>query len=428
MPTITYVYAREILDSRGLPTVECSIWLDSGKVAKSSVPSGTSKGKHEAFELRDGDQTRLLGQGVWQAVNNINTIIGPQLIGKDPQAQEEIDQLVIALDGTPNKKKLGANAILAVSQAVAKAGALAANYELFDYIQQKYQLTPQPSFPNMVYTLINGGAHGASNLDIQEFQVIPASHFDFYQSLMMASLLFTQLEQVLISKEAVHSTGLVGGFAPNLYNNVDAFEILVETVKTTNYTYAQDVFMGVDMSASTFFDKGKYILKDKSQPYSPQEMIEYYLKLRKLYHVFYIEDPFQEDDIKWWQQITKELGETTSIVADDLTVTNPERLQAAIEGKMCNAVSIKPNQIGTITETMQVAKMARDAGWQIVIAHRSGETNDSFIADLAVGIGAEYAKFGPPNRGERISKYNRLLEIYTVLQARAAQKAAASTT
>lgn len=415
MPTISAVFAREILDARGVPTVQCQVWLDSGAFVSSSVPSGTSKGKYEALEVRDNDPLRYFGKGVLQAVANINDTIAPQLIGKDPTDQDGIDQLMIELDGTDNKSNLGANAILSVSNAVMEAGATASGLQLYDYIQQKYQLTEQSSIPTCIYGLINGGEHGADNLDIQEFQIIPASHLPFPTSITMAATLFKKLEEVLMSKGAIHSIGLSGGFAPNLYNNTDAFEILIETIKVSPYTFAQDVFFGVDMSASSFFEAGKYSLKDQSQPYSPEDLMEYYKVLRQKYHVFYIEDPFQEDDWKSWSRMTEEIGQTTTIAGDDLLATNQEKISQAINKNACNAVTIKPNQVGTMTETLQVVKQARDAGWQIIVSHRSGETNDTFIADLAVGVGADYARFGPPNRGERVAKYNRFSEIYQLL-------------
>lgn len=411
MATIAGVFAREILDSRGIPTIECALWLDSGAVVATSVPTGTSVGKYEALELRDNDPNRMLGKGVMTAVNNINTIIAPQLIGKDPSNQTEIDQLMVDLDGTENKSKIGANAILAVSQANMKAGALSLNVPLYYYIEQKYQLTSELRIPNCVYSMVNGGEHGAGNLDIQEFQIIPASHINYKKSLEMAVSLYQKLEEVLILKGAIHSTGVGGGFTPNLYSNTDVFEILIETIKTSQYTFAQDLFFGVDVSASTLFNNGKYTLKDKSQPYSSEELLELYKQIRNLYHVFYIEDPYQEDDISSWQKITQELGETTKIVGDSFLSTNKAKTQKAIEQKSCNTLLVKPNQTGTISETIEVIKLAKDASWQIIMSHRSGETNDDFIADFAVGVGADYTKFGPPNRGERIAKYNRLLQI-----------------
>lgn len=415
MATIKIIYAREILDSRGIPTIECQIWLDNGQFVSSSVPSGTSTSNKEAFELRDNDPNRMSAKGMLLAVNNINTIIAPQLIGKDPVNQTEIDQLMVNLDGSKNKSKLGANAILAVSQAVAKAGAASLGLPLYKYFAQKYQLTQFLKIPTVIYGIINGGEHGADNLDIQEFQIIPASHINFSTSLSIAVSLYQKLLEVLISKDAIHSVGIVGGFAPNLYNNTDGFEILIETIKATPYTFAQDVFFGIDVEASSFFENGKYNLKDKSQPNDSQDMLNYYKSLRQQYHVFYIEDPFEENDWKSWSQLTTELGETTTIAADTLTSTNPELIEKAIKQKSCNAIIIKPNQIGTVSEAISAYQLARQANMTTICSHRSGETNDDFVADFAVGLGFDYARFGPPNRGERVAKYNRFLQIETQL-------------
>ena len=416
MATIQTIQAREILDSRGWPTVECAVLTDTGIYTTSSAPTGTSVGKFEALEVRDQDNPRMMHMGVQTAVDNINNIIAPALIGKDPTNQTDIDQTLVNLDGTENKRHLGVNALISVSQAVLKAGAYVVNLPLYSYIQQKYQLTPTLSIPTCIYTLIDGGRHGATNLDFQEFQVVPASNMDFLRSLEMAVVLFQKLEEVLISKGAIHSVGMNGGYAPNLYNNTDAFEILIEVIKNSPYTFIQDCFFGVDIAASEFYQAGKYTLKDKSQPYTPTELLEYYKNMRKLYHVFSIEDPFQEEDSQSWKTITAELGETSTIIGDDLLSGNLALVQKAIDEKMCNAILIKPNQVGTISEIIQVIKLAQTAQWQVLLSHRSGETNDDFLADFAVGIGANYVKFGPPNRGERVAKYNRLLQIYHDLQ------------
>lgn len=415
MSTIKVIYAREILDSRGIPTVESQIWLDDGRYVSSSVPSGTSTSKKEAFELRDNDLSRMAGKGVWSAVNNVNDIIAPALVGKDPVNQTELDQIMVDLDGTKNKSKLGANAILSVSQAIAKAGAISQGIPLYKYFQQKYQLIPQPKIPTVIYGIINGGEHGADNLDIQEFQIIPASHIPFSTSLSIAVSLYQKLLEVLISKGAIHSVGLVGGFAPNLYNNTDAFEILIETIKATPYTFAQDVFFGVDVEAASFFSSGKYNLKDKSQPNDPGDMLNYYKTLRQQYHVFYIEDPFEEEDWKSWSQLTSEIGDTTTIAADTLVSTNPELIKKAIKQQSCNAIIIKPNQVGTISEAISAFQLAKEANMTTICSHRSGETNDDFLADFSAGLGFDYARFGPPNRGERVAKYNRFLQIETQL-------------
>ncbi len=409
------VWAREVLDSRGVPTIECTMWLDNGGVVATSVPSGTSIGQYEAMELRDGD-ARYDGMGVLKAVDKINNLIAPKIIGQDPTNQEGIDQLLVELDGTENKKNLGANTTLAVSQVTMKAGALSIGKPLYFYIKEKYQLTDYLSIPSGVYTLISGGEHGADNLDIQEFQVIPASFVEFDKSLEMATNLFHQLERVLIQKKVNHSVGILGGFTPNLYSNTDVFELLVETVKASPYVLAQDLFFGIDAAASSFFSGGKYHLRDKGGGYSPDEMLKYYEQIRDLYRVFYVEDPFREKDKKQWTTLMENLGDQMKVISDNLTTTNLKRTQEAIDKKLANTIVIKPNQVGTISETVEVIKLAKSANWQIVVSHRSGETNDDFIADFGVGVGADYIKFGPPNRGERVAKYNRLLMIFNELK------------
>jgi len=353
----------------------------------------------------------MLGKGVLNAVNNINTIIAPALKGQDPTQQQTIDNILIQLDGTHNKAKLGANAIVAASQCALKAGALSSNMPLYFYILEQFKLTERLDIPTCMYTMINGGEHGAQNLDIQDFKIVPATHLSFVESLNMAVTLFNKLEEVLIIKGAIHSVGLVGGFAPNLYSNTDVFEILIETVKTSQYTFAQDLFFGIDVAAAQLYSGGKYLLKDKAQGYSAKELIEYYQKLRTLYHVFYIEDPFREEDTKYWKELTAIIGETSRIIGDDLLSTNKALVEQAVQEQLCNTIVVKPNQVGTISETIEVIRIAKAAGWKVIVSHRSGETADDFIADFAVGVGADFVKFGPPNRGERISKYNRLLQI-----------------
>lgn len=424
MALIQAIQAREILDSRGIPTIECTVWLDNGITATSSVPTGTSRGKFEHVELRDHDPQRMMGQGVLNAVNLINTTVAPQLAGKDPTQQAEIDQLLVDIDGTPNRSKLGVNSMLAVSLTVLKAAAFSRNLPLYYYVQQTFQLTSELHIPTCIYSLIDGGEHGADNLDIQEFQIIPASHLPFSASLDMATTLYHKLEEVLISKGAIHSVGMAGGFAPNLYNNSDAFEILIETIKNTQYTFAQDLFFGVDVAASELYNGGKYTLKDKTQAYSPNELLEYHKTLHQHYHVMCIEDPFAEEDVRSWQALTTEIGDTTTIVGDALLASNKERTLKAIQDKLCNAILIKPNEVGTMSEVFEVIQIARQAGWQVIVSHRSGETNDDTMADIAVGVGCEYCKFGPPNRGERIAKYNRLLQIDAELTVMRAQQPA----
>ena len=411
MPRIQSIQAKEILDGRGLPTIEATLWLDSGFSVETSVPSGTSIGKYESVELRDNAPSRLLGLGVLKAVDNVNNIINPALVGQDPTQQQEIDQLLQSLDGTPNKAKLGANAILAASQAVLKAGALSSGLSLYQYLHQKYQLNEGLFMPTCLFSIVNGGEHGADNLDIQEFMIIPATSMDYPSSLDMAVIFQKKLEEILVLKGAIHSTGLLGGFTPNLYNNTDVFEILVETIKTTPYTFAQDIFFGIDATGSSFYTNGKYKLRDRAQGYASKELVEFYKNIRDVYKVTYIEDPFDETDVSSWASLTEVLGQTTRIVGDDIIASNQQRMNEAMTSKLCNTVVIKPNQIGTISETVEIIRQARQAGWQVVVSHRSGDTTDDFIADFAVGVGADFAKFGPANRGERVVKYNRLSEI-----------------
>src|SRR5260221_580051 len=311
--------------------------------------------------------------------------------------------------------------MIAVSQAVLKVGAASAGLPLYYYIQQKYQLTSYFSIPTCIFNMIDGGKHGATNLDFQEFQIVPASYMDYITALEMAVTIFQKLGQTLEEKGAVHSVGLDGGYAPNLYNNTDTFEILIETIKNSPYTFIQDLFFGVDMAAAEFFQAGKYTLKDKSQPYSSQELLEYYKNMRKLYHVFSIEDPFEDDDWDSWKALTAEIGDTSTIIGDALIAGNRTRLEKAIAEKACNAVLIKPNESGTVSETIELIKLTQAANWQVIISHRSGETNDDFIADFAVGVGANYVKFGSPNRGERVAKYNRLSHIYNEIAQMQAQ-------
>lgn len=416
MAVIQLVQSREILDSRGVPTVETSITLDNGITAISSVPSGTSTGKHEAAEVRDKDAQRYGGKGVLQAVYNVNEVIAPAVVGMDPTRQTALDQALVNLDGTPNKENLGANAILSVSTTAAKAGALSVGLPLYEYFRQKYQLITSYSMPTPIFNLINGGAHGAGNLDFQEFQVVPASNKTYSQALQMGAEIFMTLEEVLISKGAVHAVGIEGGFSPNLYTNVDAFQLFFETVAKTKYVIAQDLFLSLDAAANYFYKGGKYKIRDRVNPFSTTEMIQYYKELHEQYHVFAIEDGLMEDDWEGWKKLTQALQQYMLIIGDDFLTTNKERVQRAIQEGAATAILVKPNQIGTISETVEVVKMAKDAGWQCVFSHRSGETTDDFMADFAVGLGADYVKFGAPNRGERVSKYNRLLKIESELQ------------
>lgn len=414
MPTakIHTIKAREILDCRGIPTIETTLWLDNGIFVTTSVPTGATTGKHEAVELRDHDPTRYNGMGVLKAVDHINSLIAPKIHGQDPTAQSAIDSMLNELDGTTNKSKLGVNAILAVSQAVCKAGAAAYGIPVYRYLALKYRLVDETlSIPTPAFNVINGGKHGAGNLDFQEFLIIPSSRFRFHQGLEIGTEIFHALEDTLISKNAIHSTGVEGGFAPNLFTNLDALEVMMLAIKSTRYQFGHDVFLGLDVAANTLFKNNKYSIKDRSQAFSSKEFIDYYKDLNDEYHIFSLEDPLFEDDWSSWATLTQEFQGKVVVVGDDHLTTNKQRLKKAIDLKSCNAILIKPNEVGTITEVIDVVKTAKDANFSVQVSNRSGETNDYFIADFAVGIGAEYAKFGAPSRGERIVKYNRLLQI-----------------
>ncbi len=404
--------AREILNSLGFPTVETTIVLKGGQSAVSSVPSGVSISKHEAVELRDQDEERFLGMGVLKAVENVNDKIGPKLVGIDPTKQTKIDQTLVDLDGKTNKSNLGANALLSVSQAVLKAGALAVNLPLYQYIALKYGLKRKKiALPVPIINLINGGLHGAGNLDFQEFHIIPTSKKTLSQSLCLGAEIYQTLKKVLIYRKAIHSLGDDGGYAPDLFTNADALEVITEAIEESKYDLGDDVFLGLDVAASFFYKNGKYTIRDRSHPLTPAAMIEYYKNLNQKYNIFYLEDPLWEDDWENWHALTKAIGETTMIVGDDLLCTNKKRVQVGIKKKACTAILVKPNQIGTVSETVEVVKIAKSTGWEVIFSHRSGETNDDFITDFAVGVGADYTKFGAPARGERVAKYNRLLAI-----------------
>ncbi len=418
MAKITRIWAREILDSRGIPTVEAACQLDSGQVTVSSVPAGTSTSSHEALELRDKDNKRFLGKGVLSAVSNVNKVLGPAIVGMDPTNQEKIDDKLKQIDGTENKSKYGANAILAISMVTAKAGAIASRQTLYTWINALVQKIGQKSslrIPTPIFNMINGGLHGAGNLDFQEFHIIPASSKTYSQGLQESVEVYMTIGKNLSRRGAIHSVGVEGGYAPNLFTNADALEVIVESIKETKYSLGRDLFLGLDVAASFFYKNGEYIIRDKTSPMDDNNMLEYYKILNNQYHLAILEDPFHEDAWESWTKLNTLLSGQLILVGDDLLATNPKRVEKAIKEKACNAILVKPNQIGTVTETLKVVKMARDAGWKIVVSHRSGETNDWFIADFAVGVGADYVKFGAPARGERVVKYNRLLSIETEL-------------
>lgn len=415
IPAIKSVQAREILDSRGMPTVEAAVFLNDGTSAVSSVPSGTSVGPYEAVDLRDNEPARYFGKGVLRAVDNINKIIASRIVGMPARPQLDIDKTLIALDGSKNKMKLGANATLAVSQAVCKAGAATKGVPLYLHLTDLFGFDKNNlKIPTPIINVINGGKHGTDNLDFQEFQIIPSSRQSFAQSLRMAAEIYESIKKVLIQYKAIYSIGLEGGFAPNLFSNLDAFETMGVAIKQTPYQLKTDVYFGLDAAVSSLYKNGRYLIRDNSEPMSAKDLINYYLDLNEQYHLLILEDPLIEEDWNSWSQITQKLPHTI-IAGDDLLATNKQRLNQAITMNACNSIVIKPNQIGTVAETIEVAKIARQAGFKLIVSHRSGDTNDSFVADFAVGIGSEYVKFGAPARGERVEKYNRLLAIESQL-------------
>ncbi len=416
MAKLTKLYAREILDSRATPTIEVIAILDTGEYGVASIPSGSSTGSYEAVELRDNDPNRYLGKGVLKAVKNVNQEIAAALVGRDPQSVLQLDDQLIRLDGTPTKSRLGANAVLGVSIAVTKALAAASKKPLYRYIAELAQNTQPLTIPSPVFNMINGGKHGAGNLDFQEFHVIPGRTGSYAQTLETGAEIYQTIKKILARRGAIHSVGDEGGFAPNLFTNLDALEVLSESITECHHKPSVDVELGLDVASNTFFKDGKYTIKDRSSPMDAPEFIDYLRDLNSQYPLRLLEDPLSEDDWKNWSSLTAELSRTTTIVGDDLIVTNKDKVAKAIAEKACTGVIIKPNQIGTISETIAVVKQARAAGWKINVSHRSGETNDTFIADFAVGVGADYAKFGAPARGERVAKYNRFLSIEVELQ------------
>jgi enolase len=419
MPKVNKIWAREILDSRGIPTIEAACQLDTGHVAVSSVPAGTSTGSFGAVELRDNDPKRYLGKGVLTAVKYVNEQLGPGVWGYESSDQAKLDNKLIEIDGTENKSKMGANSMLSVSMCVAKAHSIYTGKPLHQWVNQISKtlgLDAKMHMPAPLFNMINGGLHGAGNLDFQEFIIIPASSKAYSESLRIASEIYTTLGGNLSRRGAIHSVGDEGGYAPNLFTNADALEVVVESIKETNYQLGRDVFLGLDVAASVFFKNGQYTIRDKSSPMNDDAMLDYYKTLNNQYHLAFLEDPFHEDAWESWKKLSAELKGQVAIVGDDLLATSTERVDKAIKEGACDGILVKPNQVGTVTETIGVIKMARDAGWKVVVSHRSGETNDWFMADFAVGVGADYVKFGAPARGERVAKYNRLLSIEQELQ------------
>jgi len=403
------VIAREILDSRGNPTVEVDVITESGFFGRAAVPSGASTGEHEALELRDGDKDRFGGKGVLKAVQNVNEIIGPRLIGVSVLDQPYIDNLMLELDGTENKSKLGANATLGVSLAVAKAAAAYSGLPLYQYIGG----TNAKVLPVPLMNILNGGKHADNNVDLQEFMIAPVGASSFREALRMGIEVFHSLKKVLKSKGLNTSVGDEGGFAPDLKSNTEALEVIMEAIEKAGYKPGEDIYLALDPAASEFYNAeiGKYELKSEKAELTSREMVEYYKNIVEKFPVFSIEDGLAEDDWDGWKIMVQELGDRIQIVGDDLTVTNVKRIKRAIEEGTINSVLIKLNQIGTLTETLDAINMTHRAGFTTVISHRSGETEDTTIADLAVAVNAGQIKTGSGCRTDRICKYNQLLRI-----------------
>jgi len=409
--TITKVQAREILDSRGNPTVEVDIILQDGSFGRAAVPSGASTGEHEAVELRDGDKSRFLGKGVLNAVNNVNSVLATTVTGLDALQQKNVDGAMIKADGTPNKSILGANAILGVSMATARAAANHLRIPLFQHLgNTESNLLPAP-----MMNILNGGSHADNNVDIQEFMVFPIGAKSFSEALRMGTETFHSLKTVLKEKGLNTSVGDEGGFAPNLKSNEEALEVIMEAISRTAYKAGKDIYLALDPASSEFYIDGKYRLESENRTLSSKEMVDYYANLISKYPIISLEDGLAEDDWRGWKILNAKLGDKIQIVGDDLTVTNITRLERAIKEKSMNSILIKLNQIGTITETVQAVDLARKNNYSAVISHRSGETEDTIIADFTVAMGMGQIKTGSASRTDRICKYNQLLRIEEML-------------
>jgi enolase len=409
MSYITDIWAREILDSRGNPTVEVDVMLDDGSFGRAAVPSGASTGAFEAVELRDGDSGRYLGKGVLQAVANVNDVIGPELIGMDATDQRAVDSEMLAMDSSDNKGELGANAILGVSLAVAKAAAESTELTLYSYIggANAHQI------PVPMMNVLNGGAHADNNVDLQEFMIMPVGASSFAEALRMCSEIYHTLKGVLKARGLSTGVGDEGGFAPNLASNEEALELLSEAVETAGYSLGDQVVFALDPAATEFYnsDRGLYVLAGEGRELTSAQMVDFWADLTERYPIISLEDGMAEEDWDGWKMLTDRIGDTVQLVGDDLFVTNPERLGRGIEEGVANSILIKLNQIGSLTETLNCIEMAKRAGYTCVISHRSGETEDTTIAEIAVAVNAGQIKSGAPARSDRVAKYNALLRI-----------------
>ncbi len=415
---IKKISAREILDSRGNPTLETKIVLENGIFAKASVPSGASTGIYEAYELRDGDKKRYGGLGVLQAVKNVNTEIFEKLKGFDVTKQAEIDKIMIDLDGTENKKRLGANAILSVSMAVARTAALYKKQELYEYIGTTFKFKKEKFvLPTPSFNIFNGGKHADTNLDFQEFMILPMKNISLKEKIRMGAEIFHELGHVLKERKLDTDVGNEGGYAPDIYNSIQAIEMIIAAIINSGYKPGDDIGLGIDVGSSELYNKEtkKYIFKLDQAHFSADNLIGLYNEWYRKFPIISIEDGLDQDDWQGWREMTKELGEHMLIIGDDLFVTNSNRLRMGLKEKAANAVLIKLNQVGTLSETIDCVKLAQSHNYKLMISHRSGETCDDFIADLAVAVGAEYIKSGSLSRSERLAKYNRLMEIEDLL-------------
>jgi len=407
MSTIAQIYAREVLDSRGNPTVEVEVRLEDGSFGRAIVPSGASTGAHEALELRDGDEARYLGKGVRKAVENVNEVIAPELLGYDAYDQVGIDHLMLELDGTENKSKLGANAILGVSLAVARAAADSVGLPLYAYLGGVNAKT----LPVPMMNILNGGKHANNNVDIQEFMIMPVGADSFAEALRMGAEVFHHLKKVLQKKGLNTAVGDEGGFAPNLSSNEEAIQTILEAVQAAGYEPGRDVLLALDVAATELYKDGRYHFAGEGVVRTADEMVGWYQELVGKYPIISIEDGLAEDDWEGWEQLTRAIGDRVQLVGDDLFVTNTNRLRQGIARGVANAILIKVNQIGTLTETLDAIEMAKRAGYTAIVSHRSGESEDTTIADIAVATNAGQIKTGAPSRTDRVAKYNQLLRI-----------------
>ena len=407
MSRIVDIVGREIIDSRGNPTVEADVYLDSGVMGRAAVPSGASTGTHEAVELRDGDKKRYLGKGVLKAVRHVNIELKNALVGKEAYDQEQLDQIMIDLDATENKSRLGANALLAVSMANAKAAAIDSKQSLWKYLAQGRE----PVMPVPMMNVINGGAHADNSLDVQEFMIIPVGAPTFREALRYGAEIFHTLKGILKKKKLTTAVGDEGGFAPNLSSNEAGIKVIIQAVEQAGYKLGKQIYLGMDVAASEFYKKNKYDLHGEGRKFSSDEFVKYFAKLAAKYPIISIEDGMAEQDWAGWATLTNALGKKVQLVGDDLFVTNTHILREGIEKKIANSILIKVNQIGTLSETLAAIKLANDAGYSAIVSHRSGETEDATIADIAVATTASQIKTGSMSRSDRIAKYNQLLRI-----------------